>query len=180
VEAILIVLVGAIVAVLLVGIAVFFYDEGRKQRDLRRRLAFGIGRGHTGARSAPEQELEALAHNPGSFTVKPLPSVQAARFSAEWRRVQQRFTDDPSAAIADAHSLARDVMEARGYLVEGTESKMGVSGPLIIENYRRAHRISRANDRGEARTAELRQALVHYRSLFEELLETEAAVLTRS
>ena len=130
-EGILIVLVGAIVAVLLVGIAVLFYDEGRKQRDLRRRPAFGIGRGHTGARSAPEQELEALAHNPGSFTVKPLPSVQAARFSAEWRRVQQRFTDDPSAAIADAHSLARDVMEARGYLVEGTESKMArVSVPL--------------------------------------------------
>jgi len=181
VETILIVLVGAIVAVLLVGIAVLFYDEGRKQRELGRRSAFGVGRSLTAALGAPERELEPMAHSLGSFTVKPLPSVEAARFSVEWREVQQRFTADPRAAIADADHLAQDVLEARGYVVAGAELQTArVSDPVVKEDYCRAHRISQANDRGKAGTAELRRALVHYRSLFEDLLDTEEAVLTRS
>jgi len=181
VETILIVLVGAVVAVLVVGIALLFSDEWRKQRELGRRSAFGVGRSVTGARGAPERGLEPLAHSPGSFTVKPLPSVEAARFSVEWREVQQRFTDDPRAAIADADHLAQDVLEARGYVVASAELQTArVSDLVVREDYWRAHRISQANDRGKAGTAELRRALVDYRSLFEELLDTEEAVLTRS
>ena len=180
-ETILIMLVGAIVAILLVGSAVLFYDEGRKQRDLGRRSASGIGDRLAGARNTPERELEPLAHSPGSLAVKPLPSVEAARFSVEWREVQQRFTADPRAAIADADHLAQDVLEARGYVEAGAELQTArVSDPVVKEDYCRAHRISQANDRGKAGTAELRQALVHYRSLFEDLLDTEEAVLTRS
>jgi len=91
--------------------------------------------------------------------------------------------DDPRGAIADADRLARDVMQACGYVVVRTGRQLvhvSTGDPVAIENHRRAHRISQANERGEAGTAELRQALVHYRSLFEELLETEEAVPTRS
>lgn len=125
-ETILIVLVGAIVAILLVGVAILFYDEDRKQRDLTERSALGIARplSPTGARSGVQQRIQPRASSVSSITVKPLPSVEAARFSGEWRRVQQRFTDDPQAAIADADRLAQDVMEARGYHMAGLQTQL--------------------------------------------------------
>lgn len=87
--------------------------------------------------------------------------------------------DEPRGGVADADRLAQDVMEARGYFTEGRQRAYGEnSGPA--DNYRRAHRISQANDRGRAGTRELRQALVYYRSLFEELIESDEAMLTRT
>jgi len=183
-ETILILLVGAVVAILLVGIAILFYDEDRKQRDLRMRRAMGLGRTltPTGARIAPQEEI-GQGQSPGSLTVNPLTSVEAARFSGEWRRIQEIFGDDPRSAIGDADHLAQDVMEARGHRMSDLErvpSSVQAEYPRYIENYRRAHRISLVIVQGEAGTAKLRQALVHYRSLFEELLESEQEVLTRS
>ena len=112
-ETILILLVGVVVAILLVGIAILFYDEDRKQRGLRMRQAMGLGRTltSTGARIAPQEEI-GQGQSPGSLTVNPLTSVEAARFSGEWRRIQEIFGDDPRSAIADADRLAQDVMEA--------------------------------------------------------------------
>ncbi len=183
-ETVLIGLVGAVVAALLVGIAILFYDEDRKQRDLRMRRAMGVGRTRTptSARVTPQQEI-APDQSLGSLTVNPLTSVEAAGFSSDWRRIQEAFGDNPRSAIGDADRLAQEVMEARGHRMNDFErvaNSIQAGYPRYIENYRRAHRISRANDRGQARTPELRQALIHYRSLFEDLLETEAAVLTRS
>ncbi|TMB67075.1 MAG: hypothetical protein E6J43_09505 [Chloroflexi bacterium] len=179
-ETILILLIGVVVAILLVGIAILFYDEDRKQRDLRMRQAMGLGRRPTptGARIAPQEEI-GPAQSLDSLTANPLTSVEAARFSGEWRRIQEVFGDDPRSAIADADRLAKDLMEARGYL-EREPASVSRGDSVLIENYRRAHRIAQADDGGQAGAAELRQAIVYYRSLFEELLETEEAVLIRS
>ena len=183
-QTILILLVGAVVAILLVGVAILFYEEDRKRRDLRMRQAMGRRRTliPTGARIAPQHEI-APAQRLSSLTVNPLTSVEAARFSGEWRRIQERFGDNPRSALADADCLAQDVMEARGHRMNDFErvpTSIQAEYPRYIENYRRARRISLLIVRGQAGTVELRQALVHYRSLFEELLESEEGVLTRS
>src|SRR5438093_7530396 len=184
VETILIVLVGAVVAILLVGIAILFYDEDRKQRDLRMRQAVGPGRTRspTAARATPQSAV-APGQSLDSLTVNPFTSVEAARLSGEWRRIEEAFGDNPRFAIAEADHLAQDVMEARGHRISDFErvpTTIQAGRARYIENYRRAHRIALVMTRGQAGTAELRQALVHYRSLFEELLESEEAVLTRS
>jgi len=103
-------------------------------------------------------------------------SADAARFSHEWRRTQERFVDDPKAAIGDADRLVQEVMQARGYPMSDFEQRaanVSVDHPEVVQNYRRAHQIAQVNERGEASTEDLRQAVVHYRSLFVELLETE-------
>jgi hypothetical protein len=184
VETILVVLIGAVVAILLVGIAILFYDEDRKQRDLKMRQAIGLGRTlkPMGARITSQSEI-GQGQNPGSLTVNPLTSVEAARFSGEWRRIQEIFEDDPRSATADADRLAQDVIEARGHRMSDFErvpSRVEAEYPRYIENYRRAHRISLVIIQGLAGTAELRQALVHYRALFAELLDSEEPVLTHA
>ncbi|TMB66069.1 MAG: hypothetical protein E6J43_10900 [Chloroflexi bacterium] len=178
-ETILIVLVGVIMAILLVGIALLFYDEAGRGRQVRAQPAMGLGQTFPSWAPRSPPEAKSAVYSPASLTVKPLPSVEAARFSGDWRRIRDRFKDDPGAAVADADRLAKDLMEARGYL-EREPPSVSRGDSVLIESYRRAHRIAQANDGGQAGAAELRQAIVYYRSLFEELLETEEAVLMRS
>ena len=93
-----------------------------------------------------------------------------------WRAVQARFVDDPGQAIADADRLVTEVMRVRGYPVTDFEQRaadVSVDHPRVVENYRAAFAIARRSEGGEASTEELRQALVYYRALFEELLDIE-------
>ena len=92
-----------------------------------------------------------------------------------WRETQARFVDDPGSAVGDADRLVQEVMRERGYPTDDFEQRaadISVDHPYIVDNYRKAHGISLAHERGEASTEDLRQSLVHYRSLFEELLES--------
>ena len=89
--------------------------------------------------------------------------------------------DDPEGAVGDADRLIQQVMRDRGYPVEDFDQRavdLSVDHPEVISNYRAAHGISIANERGNASTEDLRTAMVHYRALFEELLETEPAQRT--
>ena len=95
-----------------------------------------------------------------------------ARFVESWRSVQARFVDTPGGAVTDADQLLRDVMSTRGYPVADFEQRaadVSVDHPLVIDNYRKAHEIALRQGLGQASTEDLRQAMIHFRTLFEDL-----------
>jgi len=104
-------------------------------------------------------------------------------FREEWRAVQAQFVDSPTDAVEQADRLIRDVMAKRGYPVADFDSRaadLSVDYPTIVENYRTAHAIALRNQRGEANTEDLRQAMVSDRALFDELLGTAPTEPTRT
>ena len=117
---------------------------------------------------------------PGGRPCQPAaPRVAQTRCTAHpvvaWRATQARFVDDPAEAIGEADVLIQRVMRDRGYPTEDFEQRaadVSVDHPDVVNNYRAAHGISVAHLRGKASTEDLRQALVHYRALFDELLES--------
>jgi hypothetical protein len=107
--------------------------------------------------------------------IRALTSEERERFAQAWQATQARFVDEPAAAITEADQLVAEAMRARGYPVGDFEQRtadISVDHPNVVSNYRAARAIAAANERGEANTEDLRQAMVHYRALFEDLLET--------
>ncbi len=114
--------------------------------------------------------------------VEPLEPAARERYADEWHRTQEHFVDDPAEAVGQADRLIQEVMRERGYPVEDFDQRaadVSVDHPEVVSNYRAAHGISTANARGKASTEDLRTAMVHYRSLFAELLEVQPAETTR-
>ena len=108
------------------------------------------------------------------FHIRPLSASDKASFDIRWREVQARFVDDPPGAVTIAESLVTDVMQARGYPIGEFEQRaadLSVDYPVIVDNYRAAHAIAVRHGAGQASTEDLRQAMVHYRALFQELLD---------
>jgi hypothetical protein len=109
--------------------------------------------------------------------IRPLAPGDRARFVESWERVQARFVDGPGSAVADADRLLGDVMSTRGYPVSDFEQRaadISVDHPRVLENYRAAHRGAIRHTEGHASTEDLRQAMIHYRTLFEELVSEPA------
>jgi hypothetical protein len=97
--------------------------------------------------------------------------------SFEFEEHQARFVDDPPRAVAFADALLAEVMKARGYPVSDFEQRAGdisVGHPNVVEHYRAGHDIATRHERGQASTEELRQAMIHYRALFEDLVGAAA------
>ncbi|MBC5786163.1 hypothetical protein H8N03_24705 [Ramlibacter sp. USB13] len=131
-----------------------------------------------GSRSQAEAELHAREQRVRKLEIVPLAAHEAQRFRMEWQGLQARFVDSPRMAVAEADLLVRDVMTRRGYPMGDFESRaadLSVDHPVVVENYRAAHEIALRERRGEADTEGLRQAFVHYRALFSELLEAPQA-----
>jgi hypothetical protein len=129
-----------------------------------------------GSRGKAESELAAREKRVKKFDIVPLATGEAQRFRTEWQALQSRFVDNPQAAVGSADMLVRDLMMRRGYPVgdfESVAADLSVDHPLVVEHYRAAHAIALRQERGEADTEALRQAVVHYRALFAELLEVE-------
>jgi hypothetical protein len=108
------------------------------------------------------------------FSLRPLPPVDRERYAGEWATVQRRFVDDPSTAVTQADRLVTTVMAARGYPMtdaEQREADISVTHPNLVQNYRSARELTQRHAAGESSTEDLRQAMVHFRSLFDELLE---------
>jgi hypothetical protein len=111
------------------------------------------------------------------FKLRPLTSAQAEQFGSEWHRIQARFVDDPGAATTEADALVARVMTARGYPPEDFETRaedVSVDHPHVVENYRSARTLMARWVSGDAGTEELRQAIVNYRALFDDLLQVES------
>jgi hypothetical protein len=132
-----------------------------------------------GDRHKAEAELKAREKRIERLDIRPLSLEETDRYGARWRRVQADFVDDPGGAIADADALLSEVMHARGYPVSDFEQRaadLSVDHPRLVSNYRISHEVALRHARGEAGTEDLRRALIHYRDLFEELVEPPAAV----
>lgn len=164
-------------AVLIVALLAAFLVS-RKRRTNRLRAQFGgaeyaraVEKG--GNRRDAEAKLQERTDRVEGFHVRPLAAADRARFSDAWRGIQSRFVDGPAGAVTEADLLLGDVMSTRGYPVSSFDQRaadLSVGHPVVLENYRNAHAIALRQMRGEANTEELRQAMVHYRTLFEELV----------
>jgi hypothetical protein len=130
-----------------------------------------------------EAELAARAERRDKLEIRPLPTAARERYLDEWQSVQARFVDDPDGAVRDADMLIQSVMRDRGYPMDDFDQRaadVSVDHPQVVENYREGHRLARASALGEGTTEDLRQAMQHYRSLFDELVEqTTDAPLSR-
>jgi hypothetical protein len=127
-----------------------------------------------GDQRAAEAELRARRERRRRYDIKPLGAAARDRYAERWRATQAKFVDQPAAALTDADELLSAVMRDRGYPVDDFEQQaadVSVDHPDVVDHYRRAHAIHR---RRRASTEDLRQALVHYRALFDELLAPPA------
>ncbi len=167
-----------VAAVLLVALIAWRAASRRRTEQLRGRFGPEYDRtvdSADGRRDAERQLREREEHR-RQLDIRPLSAESRDRYSDEWDRLQSRFVDDPSTSVGEADRLVQDVMRERGYPTDDFEQRVGdvsVDHPHVAEHYRAAHSVAVARERGDASTEDLRQALVHYRSLFAELLETE-------
>jgi len=176
-----------IVAVVIIAIlvaAVWWYSM--RQRSAKLQEKFGPEYERTVAEKGDtrkaEDELTDRQKRVSKLEIKPLAADERRRFNDEWRAVQARFVDDPSAAVRDADTLVGRVMESRGYPVGDFEQRaadVSVDHPTVLEHYRAAHAVALRHAQGQASTEDLRQAMVNYRALFDELLEEQQTVETR-
>jgi hypothetical protein len=164
-------------AVILVGvIAVWLVMRKRRTETLRQQFGdaeYARTIKEDGSRRHAEAELQGRAARVSGLNTTPLGASDRLRFEDTWRRVQARFVDGPGGAVTEADQLLGDVMSTRGYPVGDFEQRaadISVGHPLVLKNYRTAHEIAVRQTQGQANTEDLRQAMIHYRTLFEELV----------
>jgi len=178
----LLIVIVVIAAIVVIGGAVAWYitQQDKRRREVREEFGPEYHRtlSRTGDRGKAQKELEERKKRVSSFDLKTLPREVAERFRNEWRRIQERFVDEPKDATKEADGLVQQVMKECGYPMAEFDQRaadISVDHPDVVQNYRQAHQISQANERGEASREDLRQAFVHYRALFLVLLEPERA-----
>jgi hypothetical protein len=175
------VVIGLIVLlVIAVGAAIWMYQQKKRTEELRDRFGPEYERAvrAEGDRSRAEADLDARAKRVEQLDIRPLSNRERDQFSESWRATQTRFVDDPVGATREADELVAEVMQVRGYPMGDFERRaadVSVDHPGVVEHYRAAHAIAMRTESGSENTEELRIALVHYRALFEDLLETEPA-----
>ena len=163
----------AVVVVLIIAWAVL-----RKQRTMKLRSHFGPEYDRAVRESGPQRAEAVLLEREKrvkEFPIRELKAEERERFVTEWRIVQSRFVDDPQAAVAEADLLVDRLMQARGYPTTDFEQRaadISVTHPRVVDNYRAAHQIAVRHREGQASTEDLRNAIIYYRSLFDDLLQT--------
>ena len=168
-----------IVVAVVIAIAAGAWVFTVRRRSTHLREQFGPEYEHAvsehGNRRAGEAELARREEQRERLDIVPLSPEARERYFESWRGLQTAFVDEPSQTLNDADQLVTEVMRERGYPMDEFERRVAdisVDHPRVVEHYRAAHGIQEANENGEASTEDLRQAVVHYRALFTELLET--------
>ena len=167
-----------LIAIALIGAIAFITLSRVRSQRLRERFGPEYERTvHTeGTVRKAEAALEARARRVQALHIRPLSPSDSTRFDTAWRAIQARFVDDPRGAVTDADRLVGELMSTRGYPVGDFEQRVAdisVDHPDVVMNYRAAREIALQHSQGKASTEDLRQAMVHYRALFRDLLETE-------
>jgi hypothetical protein len=172
------ILVGVIALVAIAIIAWLAVRSSSRRRHVELRQRFGPEYDRAvseyGDEKHAERELLKREKRVNRLELHPLRETERLRFEGEWRMVQERFVDDPSGAVTAADELIQAVMNAHGYPVRDFEQRvqdLSVEHANVIQHYRAARSLSDANREGRANTEELRQAFVHYRALFADLLD---------
>jgi hypothetical protein len=174
-----------LVAVVILIIAVLAWLYMRKRRsttaDLRKKFGPEYDRAvqvHGAGRKA-ESKLEDREKRVEKLNIRDLDPMEHERFSKRWESVQSRFVDSPKGAVAEADDLVSSLMKTRGYPVSDFDQRaadISVDHPRVVENYRSAHEIALRVGKDQASTEELRTAMIHYRSLFDELVQAPLAI----
>jgi hypothetical protein len=175
----------ALVAAVIVILAVVTWWYMRKRRsttaDLREKFGPEYDRAvltHGSERKA-EAKLADREKRIEKLNIRDLDAMEHERYSKQWHSIQSRFVDSPKGAVAEADDLVSSVMKARGYPVSEFDQRaadISVDHPRVVENYRSAHAIALRVGKDAASTEDLRTAMIHYRSLFEELVQLPACI----
>jgi hypothetical protein len=176
-------IIGVVLALVIVG-AILAPTFTRRNRSAKLQDRYGPEYDHTvqalGDERKAQKELVERQKHVEALDIHSLSAAQRERYLADWAAVQSKFVDEPGEAILAADRLIMEVMKLRGYPIsdfEGRAADISVNYPALVTNYRAARVIAIKNEQQSADTEELRQAMIHYRSLFEELLETEPAAV---
>jgi len=178
-------IVVAVVILFVVAIAVATYLEKRKTRALRNRFGSEYDRAvlsHGSSRKA-EAKLAGRETRVNAFKIHELGASERERFLAAWQTVQSRFVDYPKAAVTEADNLIAALLVARGYprdTFEQSAADLSVTHPRMMEGYRAAHAIAARPPGSEASTEELRGAMIQSRAIFDELIQAQRPIETRT
>jgi hypothetical protein len=176
----IIIVLAALVAVAAIAAAVWMYLQKKQTERLHSRFGTEYDRlaAAEGDRGRAEKALHEREKRVEKLNLVPLSPEDRDRFTGAWQLEQAGFVDDPRTAVANADKLVNEVMKARGYPMGDFEQRaadISVDHSLVVTNYRIAHDIALRDRGGETSTEELRTALLHYRMLFEDLLEVHIA-----
>ena len=177
----LIVLIAAVVVIVAVLVWLYVRQRRRTTAGLRQKFGSEYDRAvlaHGSERKA-ESKLEDREKRVEKLKIRDLDSMEHERYSKQWESVQSRFVDSPKGAVAEADDLVSSVMKTRGYPVSDFDQRaadISVDHPRVVENYRSAHEIALRLGKDQATTEDLRTAMIHYRSLFEELVQVPTTV----
>jgi hypothetical protein len=169
-------LVIAILVIVIVAAAIaFFAMQANRRRQLQQRFGPEYQRtvAETGDTRQAERVLDDRVQRRKKLDIRDLEPGARSRYAESWRVIQARFVDDPRGAVREADVLVTSVMRDRGYPTDGFEQQaeyVSVDHAPVVDNYRNAHRISESDASGNASTDDLRQAMVHDRALFNDLL----------
>jgi hypothetical protein len=174
----------AVVLILMIFGAVLAPKFASRKRSERLHDQFGSEYDRTvqalGDEKKAQAALEERKRYVDALEIRPLTAAENKRYLADWAAVQSKFVDEPGQAIIDADGLIMEVMQLRDYPISDFEQRaadVSVSYPALVGNYRAAREIALKHQQHQADTEELRQAMIYYRSLFQELLVTDAVVV---
>jgi hypothetical protein len=165
-----------VVGIALVVVAAGLVRSRKKTRRLQQHFGSEYERlvSETGGQKAAEKELTARERKRDKLDIVPLTPAAQSDFTTRWHEVQTGFVDNPATAVGVADRLVTEVMRTRGYPVDDFDQRaadISVDHPQVVENYRTAHGIHLSQQDGDVSTEQQREAFVHYRALFEELLD---------
>ena len=170
----------AVVVVLIIVVGVAFYMRKRKHTTAELRDRFGPEYDRAVKQHGSERKAEAKLTDRETrvelLKIRELDVTERERYLAQWKAVQSRFVDYPKGAVTEADELVCSLMQTRGYPVTDFEQRaadISVDHPRVVENYRSAHAVALQLGKGEASTEDLRTAMIHYRSLFDELVQVQ-------
>jgi hypothetical protein len=173
-----------ILVLVVTGVILGVIFAGRRKRSDKFHERFGDEYDHTvqtmGDEKKAQVELNERQKHVDTLDIRPLSVTERERYQADWSTIQSEFVDKPGQAIVKADHLIIEVMQLRAYPVSDFDQRaadISISYPTLVSNYRAAREIAIKNEQHKADTEELRQAMIYYRSLFEELIGTEAVVV---
>ena len=174
-------MIWVLVAVIVVLLCVVGFLVARQRRSAQLREGFGPEYDRVvqerGDQRAAEAELRERRDRRRQYDIRPLEESARKHYAERWEDTQRRFVDQPASAVAEADGLIGEVMRERGYPVEDFDQRaadLSVDHSEVVEHYRSAHALSGANGHQNASTEDLREAMVHYRALFADLLDDNA------